>query len=145
MGSERTGHRLMSAVVLSCKHVVKIEMPTPTRGDEQWCRRCADYRRVEVTPPNYVASCSSGRCRFTRSGGADKDKAMNQARAHVQKMSRHVVEVRDNGTGRLVAKVSNTDEELFASGEELQQMSSQLQGMLKELRPRGVDTPVSVD
>lgn len=122
---------MLGIILLSCKHSVEITLPLPLVGEQQYCRRCSDYRLVEESSPSFMVSCKTGQCKLNRSTGTNMTSAFDVARNHVHKMQRHTAVIK-NGL-RTVAEITNTEETLFATAEQLRVVSADAQQDLKNL------------
>lgn len=82
-------------VLLSCKHEASYRAPLPMTGESVYCRRCHDYRTVELVP-EYRIRCDS--CRLSRKFGRDLGAARMSASKHTLTRTTHVVSIMDGET-----------------------------------------------
>lgn len=122
--------KTLMRVMLDCNHTVEIPVPIPAIGDEQYCRRCNDWKLVTDHLLNYYVRCL-GRHSYSRTFGADKDRAFLAARKHVLDNPRHTVQIGCNG--RRLCEVDNVSETMFATPDELRKISHDAQLILKGL------------
>ena len=85
MGSPRESQSL-----LVCGHVVFLT-PAPQEMDTVYCRRCGDYREVQIVSVEWRIKCRG--CRLGRKYGDAESTARIAARRHYVKHC-HVVELR---------------------------------------------------
>lgn len=127
----KDGFHQRGTVVLNCRHSVILLMPLPAKGEEQYCRRCNEYRIVQDSHDSYVVKCGTGKCRLAKNVGADKNLALVTARQHVARYSRHRVTIFSGWLS--IAEVTNTEETLFVTAEERNVIAAESKNLLRNL------------
>jgi hypothetical protein len=126
-----------TSVVLSCNHEMDFYTPAPVAGEDIWCTRCCEYRKVERAIEQYNVKCLY--CRFARTFGRDLSKATSSAGKHVTSHQTHKVEVKDgNKLLRLVTAMGDT---LFSSDAAPRSMTTDHQAILRDFEARVASLP----
>ena len=128
---------VLMRILVDCKHTIEITVPVPEVGHEQYCRRCGDWRIVIAHLINYQVKCLS-KHPYSRTFGDNKEKALLAARKHVLSNPKHTVQI--NANGKRYCEIDNVAETLFASPEELRQVSEDAQNILSQLDDKPLTT-----
>jgi hypothetical protein len=88
------GPPVRTAIMSVCMHKNELR-PTPALGDEVWCSRCREYRKVILLQSEYRARCRE--CRYSRTFGRASFAADKAARAHGDRTG-HAVDRFDGST-----------------------------------------------
>lgn len=131
-------HRRTVYIMMDCRHKIEIAEPAPVVGDKHYCIRCGKFNRVTDHLTNYRVTCRM-RCTYTRNFGDDFEKAKTYARKHTLSKTTHVVEIfRD---GKKVFEVTNVEEFLFNTPEEMAELAKQSVAALKAAFPGTEEIP----
>lgn len=96
----------LSSATFVCGHTMEYrDTIPPKRGETVYCRKCADYRVVEISSEQqWSFRCRS--CRTSRQYGKDESECRNAAGKHLRKYAGHTVQIKE---GRAVVETLTTE------------------------------------
>lgn len=88
-----TPNSASNMVILSCKHTATFSPPA-VKGDEVYCRKCGNFRLVDVATAEWRIRCRyEYGCQLSVRYGADESRAKRSAIRHVARYPSHTVAV----------------------------------------------------